>query len=541
VGEIGKNLTLLEFDGQILLVDCGVRFPNEAEMPGIDLIIPDFTYLLENKDKVQGILLTHGHEDHIGSLPYLLRQLPLPIYGTRYTLGLVKAKLEEHRLLEATNLREIQPGERLTLGNFRLEFFSVCHSIVDGIGLAIDTPLGLVVHSGDFKFDESPVDGVKTDADTLRRLGDRGVLALLSDSTNVERLGHTPSEREVGPALDEIFRAAKRRIISTSFASNVHRFQTLLESAQRAGRKLATLGMSMTFNMRLATDLRRLRVPNGTWISFDNAMQLPPERTVIVTTGSQGEPMSGLARMAAGIHTDLKVQPGDVLVYSARAIPGNERTINTVVNNFYRRGAEVITESNARVHVSGHGSREDLKRLLELVRPRYFLPAHGEMRHQVTHRRVANETGLKDDNVFLLENGQRWAFDGREAWVHGRVQAGEVLVDGKGIGDISEVVLRDRKHLSEDGMVLCLLGLSEDKGEILAGPDIVSRGFVYVKDNDALMDEAKQLVREALANRQGPDTPGWAEVRAIVVQVLKKFFKQRTERRPMILPVVMEI
>ncbi len=541
MGEIGKNITLVEYGDDILVIDCGIKFPNEAELPGIDLVIPDFSYLLENRDKVRGIVLTHGHEDHIGSLPFLLRKLPLPIYGSRYTLGLVKSKLEEHKLLDATRLTEIRSGGSIRLGCFGVEFFSVCHSIVDGLGLAIDTPLGLVVHSGDFKFDSTPVDGVHTDEAALRRFEERGVLALISDSTNVEKPGFTPSEKEVGPAFEEVFRQAPRRVIATCFASNVHRFQQILDTAAKFRRKVATLGMSMGYNMRLAQELGYLKGGGGTWADFNTVKSLPPERTVVVTTGSQGEPMSGLARMAAGTHTDLRVEEGDLLLYSARAIPGNERTINTVINNFYRCGAEVVTEGRLRVHVSGHGSREDLRKLFHLLQPAYFLPAHGEPRHQVMQRRMAHEAGMPQDRVFLMDNGDRWSFDGRRAFKHGHVPAGEVLVDGKGVGDIGDVVLRDRKHLSEDGVVLCLLGFSRETKEIVTGPDILSRGFVYEKDSGPFLEEARQLVREAVANYQGSQAPGWDELRAMVTQVLKRFFKQRTERRPMILPVVMEI
>jgi ribonuclease J len=424
---------------------------------------------------------------------------------------------------------------------FVIEAFHVCHSIPDGMGLAIETPRGLIVHSGDFKFDPTPVDGRKTDAVKLRELGERGVLALISDSTNTEQPGETPSEREVQGGLDAAFSQSKGRIIATAFASNVHRFQMLLEAGARAGRKVATLGMSMTYNMDLAHEMGYLDAPPNTWVSFDELKNLPPQKSVLVTTGSQGEPMSGLALMASGQHANVQVRPGDALVYCARIIPGNERTVNKVINDFHRRGAQVCSSPAYMVHVSGHGYAGDQRRLMELVRPRFFLPAHGEMRHQVSHKTIAQDAGLPAERVYVLDNGQRWTWDGREARVQGMVPSGEVLVDGKGVGDIGDVVLRDRKHLSEDGVVLCLLGMTR-KGEVISGPDIISRGFVYERSNEDVLEEARGRVRDSLAGMNTPDhTPGWDEVRAIVSQCLKRYFKQKFDRRPMILPVVMEL
>ncbi len=542
MGEIGKNHSILQYDQDAIIIDCGVKFPNDVEQPGIDLIIPDFSYVLESQQQVKALILTHGHEDHIGSLPFLLRSINPPIYGSAYTLGLVRSKLEEHKLLSKADLRIVHPGDRIRVGALVVDFFHVCHSIPDGLGLAIRTPVGTVVHSGDFKFDSTPVDGFKTDADYLRRLGEEGVLVLLSDSTNTEHSGDTPSEREVRPGLEQVFSLVKKgRIISTSFASNVHRFQQILEVAHQFKRKVATMGMSMTYNMGLAHELGCIEAPPDTWVSFDELKGLPPEKSVLVCTGSQGEPMSGLSLMASGQHSHVQVRPGDALIYCARVIPGNERTVNKMVNDFYYRGAQVFAGGRHKVHVSGHGYAGDQRRLMELLRPRYFIPVHGEMRHQVSHKQLAMEAGLSADRVFMMNNGDRWVFDGKQARLQGMVAAGEVMVDGKGVGDIGDVVLRDRKHLSEDGMVLCVLGLTR-KGEIVAGPDIISRGFVYERENEDVLEEARNRVRDSIQGMQTPDhTPGWDEVRAIVSQALKRYFKQKFDRRPMILPVVMEL
>ncbi|MES2201953.1 MAG: ribonuclease J [candidate division FCPU426 bacterium] len=537
LGEIGKNFTLIEYENDVLIVDCGIRFPNPVEYPGIDLILPDFSYLRTIKDRVRAVVLTHGHEDHIGGLAYLLRDLELPIYGTRFTLELARHRIEEQGMLSRCSFNEIGPDRTVEIGVFRLGFFWVCHSIAEGLGLAIETPLGLVVHTGDFKFDSDPVDGRKIDLHALRQIGDLGVLLLISDSTNVDRPGNTPSERSVGPALEAAFAGAKRRIITTSFASHVHRFQQVLEAAEKAGRKLATLGRSMTENMRLAAELGLLKVPKGLWLDFDDLRNMDPARTVVVSTGSQGEPNSGLVRMATGQHPDLRVEPGDLLVYSARSIPGNERSIGHLINNFYRQGAEVITERQAQVHASGHGAREDLRQMLRLLRPRYFIPGHGELRHQVAHKNLAWEEGIEARRIFVLENGQPWEFDGTDARVGQKVPAGEVLVDGVGIGDEMEPMLRDRRHLNEAGMVVCMLGLSRETGEILSGPDIMAHGVLSGAEA-GIIEEAKEAVRAALAGRRGAD---WDGAREIITSTLKRFFKRRLGRRPVIMPAVMEL
>jgi ribonuclease J len=541
VGEVGKNFTLVEFGGKTLIIDCGLRFPNVAEHPGIDLIIPDFSYLLSVKDGVQGLLLTHGHEDHIGALAFLLREMPLNVYGTRYTLALAKGRVQEMGLSDRVRWNEIAPGGRLSLGPFALRFFSVCHSVCDGIGVAVGTPLGTIVHSGDFKFDADPVDGRRLDRETLRQLGEEGVLALLSDSTNVERPGWTPGERSVRPALERALATAKGRVFLTSFASHVHRFQQVLEAAQATGRVVCALGRSMEGNMRLARELGYLKVPDGILVDLATLQRLPPNRGVVVSTGSQGEPRSGLARLADGSHTDMKVCPGDLLVYAARAIPGNERTIGALINNFYRRGAEVITEREELVHVSGHGSREDGREMLRLLKPRYFLPAHGELRHQVTHRRLAYEEGMPQERVFLLENGQRWAFDGQRAAADLFVSAGEVLVDGLAMDETDSLVLRDRQHLREDGIVICSVGLSSRDGEVLQGPHLLAKGLM-APDLESLLEAAGAQVHAVLSEQAAYGrAPDWDQARDMCTTTLKRFFKKKLQARPVIVPAVLEI
>ena len=540
-GEIGKNFTLVEYGGKTLIIDCGLRFPNVAEHPGIDLIIPDFSYLRSVKDGVLGLLLTHGHEDHIGALAFLLREMPLTVYGTGFTLALAKGRVLEMGLGDRVRWVEISAGGRLALAPFDLRFFSVCHSVCDGIGVAVGTPMGTIVHSGDFKFDADPVDGRRLDREILRELGEAGVLALLSDSTNVERPGWTQSERSVRPAIERALATAKGRVFLTSFASHVHRFQQVLEAAEATGRVVCPLGRSMEGNMRMAREMGYLKVPAGVMVDLPTLQRMAPSRGVVVSTGSQGEPRSGLARLADGAHTDLKVSPGDVLVYSARAIPGNERTISALINNFYRRGADVITERNELVHVSGHGSREDGREMLRLLKPRYFLPAHGELRHQVTHRHLAFEEGITSDRVFLLENGQRWTFDGKRAVADLFVSAGEVLVDGLAMDDVDSLVLRDRQHLREDGMVVCSVGLSRRDGDVLQGPHLLARGLM-APDLDRLLEEARGQVHAVLSEQAAyGKPPNWDQARDLITTTLKRFFKKKLQARPVIIPAVLEI
>lgn len=539
LGEIGKNFTLIEYEDDAMIVDCGIRFPNPVEYPGIDLILPDFSYLRTIREKLRGVVITHGHEDHIGGLAFLLKEFKLPIYASAFALALARHRIEEQGSLKNASLRQVTTADTVELGCFRVGFFDVCHSTVEGMGLAIETPLGLIVHTGDFKFDSDPVDGKKIDVAALKAIGDLGVLLMISDSTNVQRSGQIPGEKSVRPALEEVFAGAKRRIIATSFASHVHRFQQILEVSAQYGRKVATLGRSMGENMRLAAEMGLLKVPPNTWKDWDDLRDQDPRLSVVVSTGSQGEMNSGLTRMAAGQHSDIKVAPGDTLVYSARAIPGNERSISHLINNFYRQGATVVTQETANVHVSGHGAKEDLRQMLRLLKPRFFMPGHGELRHQMAHKALAFDEGIEGDRVFVLENGQRLSWDGKEMRAaKDRVPAGEVLVDGLSIGDEMEPVLRDRRHLNEGGMVVCALALKRGSGEIVSGPDLVIHG-VLAAGEEALIKEAEAAVLAALKEYgRGLD---WDSAREACVTTLKRFFKKRLQRRPVVMPAIMEL
>jgi ribonuclease J len=540
LGEIGLNMMLVEFGDDLIAVDCGLMFPDPDEMPGIDYVIPDFAYALAKRDGFRAVVLTHGHEDHIGALPYLLREIRVPVYGTPLTLALVSEKLREHGLLAEADLRAMHPRDRLELGPFRVEPIRVTHSIVDGIGLAIDTPVGTIVHTGDFKLDPSPLDGEPPDYRKFAELGEQGVLVLCSDSTNVDRPGHTRSELDVGQALAERFARAGGRIIVATFASHIHRIQQVLTLAARHGRRVALVGMSMQKNVTLAAALGYLSVPEGLLVPLDELAGHAPDRQVILSTGSQGEPNSALALMAAGEHKSVQVERGDLVIISARVIPGNERTIGRVVNALLRLGAEVLWEDNAFVHVSGHASQEDLKLMLNLTRPRYFIPVHGEYRHLLGHARLAQSVGLDADRVFLIEDGMGVEVTKTAARVLGRYPVGRVLVDGKGIGDIGAVVLRDRQLLAQDGLVSVSL-VVDRAGAVLAGPEIATRGFVYVKENEPLLETMKAAVLEALAQRD-PAAPADREsLGALVRTTVRHFINQRFQRKPVVLPVILEV
>jgi len=539
LGEIGLNMMLIESGEDLIAVDCGLMFPDD-ELPGIDHVIPDFSYALGRREGFRAVVLTHGHEDHIGALPYLLRELPVPVYGTPLTLALVAERLREHGLVETADLRVIRPRDRITVGSLGVEAIRVTHSIVDGIGLAVETPVGTIVHTGDFKLDPSPLDGEPPDYRRFAELGEQGVTVLCSDSTNVDRPGHTRSEMDVGQALGARFDAATGRIIIATFASHIHRIQHVLTLAARTGRRVALLGMSMQRNVAIAAELGYLRMPENVLVELEALAELPAHRQVILSTGSQGEPHSALALMASSEHKYVRVERGDLVIISARVIPGNERTIGRVVNALYRLGAEVLYEDNAFVHVSGHASQEDLKMMFNLTRPRYFIPVHGEYRHLLSHARLAESVGIGSERVFLVEDGMAVEVSKTAAHVAERVTAGRVLVDGKSVGDIGAVVLRDRQLLAEDGVITVSLAVDR-RGTVLAGPEIASRGFVYVKENELLLEELKKAVLAALAER-GPDEPYDRELMSATVRTaVRQFANQRFRRRPVVLPTILEV
>jgi ribonuclease J len=540
LGEIGLNMMLVEFGDDLIAVDCGLMFPDPDEMPGVDYVIPDFSYALAKREGFRAVFLTHGHEDHIGALPYLLRQAQVPVYGTPMTLALVADKLREHGLAEGADLRTVRPRDRIEAGPFRVEPVRVTHSIVDGIGLAIDTPVGVVIHTGDFKLDPSPLDGEPPDFRRFAELGAEGVLALLSDSTNVDRTGRTASELEVGQALRERFRTATGRIIVATFASHIHRIQQVLTLAAEHGRRVALLGMSMQKNVAIAADLGYLRIPSEVFLPLEELAALAPERQVILSTGSQGEPHSALALMAAGEHRAVQVERGDLVIISARVIPGNERTIGRVVNALLRLGAEVLYEDNAFVHVSGHASQDDLMQMMTLTRPRFFIPVHGEYRHLLGHARLAQRAGLTSDRIFLVEDGTGVELTKSGARVVEGYPVGRVLVDGKGVGDVGAVVLRDRQLLAEDGLVTVAIVVDRG-GKLVGGPEIVSRGVVYVKESEPLLDELRAAVLAALEARPS-DAPFDREATSAVMRTaVRSFINQRFQRKPVVLPLIMEV
>jgi ribonuclease J len=539
LGEIGLNMMLLESGDDVVAVDCGLMFPG-GDLPGIDYVIPDFSYALARGAGFRAVVLTHGHEDHIGALPYLLREVRVPVYGTPLTLALVGEKLREHGLLEGADLRVMRPRAAFDVGPFRVEPIRVTHSIVDGMGLAIGTPAGTIVLTGDFKLDPTPLDGEPSDDERFAELGEAGVLVLCSDSTNVDRPGHTRSELEVGVALAERFAVASGRIIVATFASHIHRIQQVLTQAARFGRRVALLGRSMERNVAIAAELGYLRVPDELLLPLEVLVELPAARQLILSTGSQGEQNSALALMAAGEHKYAQIAAGDLVVISARVIPGNERTIGQVVNALYRRGAEVLYEDNAFVHVSGHASQEDLKRMLSLTRPRYFIPVHGEYRHLLGHARLAASTGLPPERIFLVENGSGLEVTSSGARTVTGIPAGRVLVDGKGIGDVGAVVLRDRQILSEDGVIAVSLAV-DGKGALVAGPEIASRGVVYVRESEALLDALRAAVIAALAERSADEPWDRDAIATRVRTAVRQFINQRFQRKPVVFPMVLQV
>lgn len=542
VGEIGKNMYVIQYANDIVVVDAGLKFPEE-DMLGIDIVIPDISYLTENRDKVRGIILTHGHEDHIGGLPYVLKHLNVPVYGTRLTLGLVENKLKEANLLGETKRILINADSEIELGTtLKASFFATNHSIPDSVGVCVETPEGAVVHTGDFKFDHTPVNGQYADLQRMAQIGTNGVLALLSDSTNAEKPGFTPSEKNVGIVLEDIFRKASQRVVVATFASNVHRIQQVINAAEVTGRKVAVIGRSMVNVVGIASDLGYLEIPDGMIIEPEEVGKMAADRVVILCTGSQGEPMSALTRMARSTHRKVDILPGDTVIIAATPVPGNEKYVGRTIDELFRLGANVhYSGANSGVHVSGHGSQEELKLMLNLMKPKYFLPIHGEFRMQRRHAVLAESVGIDPDNIFITDIGEVVEIQGGAARKAGKVTAGNVLIDGLGVGDVGNIVLRDRKLLSQDGILVVVVTLSKQDGKIVSGPDIISRGFVYVRESEGLLDEANRIVSSTLQKLMSENVNEWASLKTNVKDALGRFLYEQTRRRPMILPIIMEV
>lgn len=539
LGEVGKNMTAFRYGNDIILIDAGLMFP-EDDMLGIDLVIPDITYLVENQDKLKGIFLTHGHEDHIGALPYILRQLDVPVYGTALTLGILEGRLKEAGV-STVSLNVIKSGDRVRAGSFKLEFMRVNHSIPDAIGMAIHTPVGLLIHTGDFKIDQTPVDGQVMELNRFAEYGDKGVLLLMADSTNAERPGYTQSEKFVGETFDNEFRYARNRIIVATFSSNVHRIQQIFDAAVKYKRKVAVMGRSMVNVVSISLEMGYLKVPDGVLIDIDEIRNYTNDKVVVVCTGSQGEPMSALTRMSMGDNRKVQIVPGDTVIISATPIPGNEKLVSNTINHLYMLGAEVIYEKANGVHVSGHASQEELKIMHNLVRPKFFMPVHGEYRHLMKHAKIAESLGMDKKNILLTENGSVVELTKDKIAVTGKVTSGIVLIDGLGVGDVGNIVLRDRRQLSQDGIMIVVLGIDKANNEITAGPDIVSRGFVYVREAEILMDEAKERVQAALDKCEENNTREWSAIKSAIRDALGRFLFEKTRRRPMILPIILEV
>ncbi|MDH3566959.1 MAG: ribonuclease J [Desulfobacteraceae bacterium] len=540
LGEIGLNMMVFEYGDSAFIVDAGLMFPEDF-MLGIDYVIPDMNYIKQKKPDILGVVLTHAHEDHIGALPYLLREMNVPIYGTPFTLGVVRKKLEEHGLLSPVLLHEISPREKLELGPFELEFIRVCHSAVDGVGIAIKTPLGIVVHTGDFKISHTSVDGMITDVNKFAQYGEKGVLALLSDSTNVEREGYTISDQEVGDTLGRISAGRTGRIIIGLFASSITRIQQVIDIARAINRKVVFNGRSIETSVNIAKDLGYIRIPEEMEIHIEQVNDFPDEEIVIITTGSQGEPMAALARMATGTHKQIKIKKEDTVILSSKFIPGNEKAITKIINDLYRRGADVIYEKISKIHVSGHAFQEELKLMINLTRPKYFIPIHGEFRHLVLHSRLAKQVGISEENILLAENGQIIEFDENGGRIQGKVSTGRVLIDGKGVGDVGRSVLKERRNLSEDGLVVVNMAFDEETGIVIYGPEIVSRGFVFETETGHLLEDAKCVVLE-IVEEVSPEVPDRAaKIRSKIQKALRKYFSFTINRRPVILPFILEV
>ena len=540
LNEIGKNLTVYEYGGDIVVVDCGMGFPDD-DMYGIDVVIPDVSYLIKNQNKVRGIFITHGHEDHIGALPYVLRSLNAPIYATRMSAGLIRLKLEEHRLLDKTKIITCEAGDVIKAGKFTVEFIHVNHSIADAVAFAIKCPVGTCVHTGDFKIDATPIQGGMIDLARLGQLGNEGVLALLADSTNVERPGYTRSERSVGNSFDALFKGCEERIIVTTFASNVDRLQQIIDVAARYGRRVAVTGRSRENAMKVSTELGYMNIPDGVLMDLNQIKSLPKNRVCIITTGSQGETMSALSRMAFSTHRQVDILPGDRIIISASAIPGNEHSIGNVINELYRKGAEVLNERELALHVSGHACQEELKIIHALVKPKFFIPVHGEQRMLQTHAKLAREMGMDSNHILISDIGRVMELTQNSARLAGTVTAGQVFVDGLGVGDVGSVVLRDRRHLAQDGMIVVVMSMSGEDGSLVSGPDLITRGFVYVKESEGLMEELRQVALEAINSVDARYSTDWSAIKGAVKGDLSNYLYKKTKRSPMILPVIMEV
>ena len=540
LNEIGKNLTVYEYGSDIIVVDAGMGFPDD-DMYGIDVVIPDFTYLIKNRDRIRAIFITHGHEDHIGGIPYLMRDIDAPIYATRMSAGLIRLKLEEHRLANKVKLITCEAGETVRAGKFSVEFIHINHSIADAVAFAIRCPLGVCVHTGDFKIDPTPIQGGMADLTRLGELGKEGVLALLCDSTNVERPGFTKSERSVGASFEALFRGCDQRIIVTTFASNVDRIQQIINVAAKYGRKVAVTGRSMENAMKVSTELGYMNVPEGVLVDVAHVKSLPKNKVCIITTGSQGETMSALTRMAFNTHRQVDIQPGDRVIISASAIPGNENSVGNVINELYRRDAEVVNERELSLHVSGHACQEELKIIHALVKPRFFIPVHGEQRHLKTHAKLAREMGMDPRHIIISDIGKVIELTAKSAKINGTVPAGKVFVDGYGVGDVGAVVLRDRQHLAQDGMIVVVVSMSGEDGQVISGPDIITRGFVYVKEAEALLVELRQVAVDALNRCQDRNIRDWSTIKGEIKGDLSGYLYKKTKRNPMILPVIMEV
>ena len=539
--EIGKNITVFEYENEIIVVDCGLSFP-EDDMLGIDLVIPDISYLEKNVDKIKGLVITHGHEDHIGAVPYLLKKINIPIYATKLTAGLIRNKLEEHKLLRCTELHEVVQGQTIQLGkNFKIEFIRSSHSIPDSVMLAITTPAGTVLHTGDFKVDYTPIDGKIMDFGRIAELGNQGILALMSDSTNAERKGFTMSESSVGEVFDKLFLHCTKRIVVATFASNVHRVQQIVNSAVKYNRKIAVCGRSMINMIETARELGYIECPKNIFIDIDMINNYPDENLVIITTGSQGEPMSALTRMAAGDHRKVKITPNDLVIISATPIPGNEKFVSKVIDDLMQIGAEVVYSSLEAIHVSGHACQEEQKLIFALAKPKYFIPVHGEYRQLIAHSETAQSMGIDKDHILMMANGRVLEINEDKAEFTSTVPCGRVLVDGLGVGDVGSIVLRDRQHLSQDGLIIIVLTMDSSTGEVVAGPDVISRGFVYVRESENLMDDVKSVVRHEIKKCEERGIRDWGTIKSATRENLRDYIFMKTKRNPMIIPIIMEI